>query len=264
MSFEVQTVGYEGPIGLLLSLITTQKVDLWALSVSDLVDSYLLELDKIRQLDLEVATEFLVIASTLLELKCRRLVPGTEPTSYDEDYAFFEERDLLIARLLEAKTYRDASFIFIELFERAALSTPRIGSLEQPFLSMTPDILSGVTPERLAGALRRLYAPQQDVVVDASHLARETVSISQVARHVIYRLTELKKCSFADLMSNTNSRMEIVVGFLSILELYRQSRVALDQQEALGDITIEWTSGKLTTEEVQDFLEISGFELEVN
>lgn len=260
MSFAVQTDGYEGPISLLLSLITVQKVDLWQLSIVDLVDGYLAELDRMRYLDLEIATEFLVVASTLLELKCRRLFPNSDPTEIDEEYAFFEERDLLIARLLETKAYRDAAAQFVERFNLTLLSTPRVGVLEEPYQSMLPDLLAGVTPTRLARSLERFLIGEPEEV-DVSHLPFHSVSIAEVARKVVFRLSDLVKCTFAELMKEAGSRLEIVVGFLAILELYRQSRVDISQNDTFGELEIAWTSSRLSNSEMDIFIENSGFEV---
>ncbi len=260
MSFEVETEAYTGPIGLLLSLISAQKVDLWQLSISDLIDAYLAELDRMREMDLEIATEFLVVASALLELKCRRLFPSDEE-ELDEEFAFFEERDLLLARLLEVKAYRDASQGLVELLETASSSVPHVGMLDEPYLSMMPDILTGITPDRLARSLNRLLVTDSPESVDVSHLPEHPVAISQAAREVLVRLMDIRRCSFALLMESAGSRFEIVVGFLAILELYRQSRVLLDQENSLGEISIQWTSDNLTPDEIEEFLEVSGFHL---
>ncbi|MDA8270176.1 MAG: ScpA family protein [Actinomycetota bacterium] len=260
MSFEVDTETYKGPIGLLLSLITVQKVDLWQLSISDLVDDYLSELERMRELDLEVATEFLVVASTLLELKCRRLFPSDQ-VEIDEEFAFFEERDLLIARLLEIKTYRDAASSFTAMMEAASRTVPHIGILGEPFSSLMPDLLMGVTPKRLADSLGRFLASETEQEVDISHLPEHPLSISEAAEDVIVRLMDMGKCSFADLLSQASTRFEVVVGFLAILELYRQSRVKLEQHNSLGEISIEWTSEQFSPEEIAEFLEFSGFDL---
>lgn len=261
MSFEVQTEGYEGPISLLLSLISTQKVDLWELSIVDIVDAYLAEIDNMRQLDLEVATEFLVVASTLLELKCRRLFPDDSNDDIEEEFAFFEERDLLIARLLEAKAYRDASNTFTELFDRSQLSVARIIGLDEPFSSMVPDLLVNITLQKLAGSLAKFVPGEIDEKVDISHLPPHAISISHAARQIIDRLSLLGQCSFSELMLHSRARIEVVVGFLAILELYRQSRIKLDQHSSLGEIQIEWVTGFLDEDEVEEFLSIGGFDV---
>ncbi|NNN19863.1 MAG: segregation/condensation protein A [Acidimicrobiaceae bacterium] len=261
MSYEVEAEGYKGPIGLLLSLITSQKVDLWELSVSGLVDDYLNELERMRVLDLEIATEFLVVASTLLELKCRRLFPSQYSGDLDEDFAFFEERDLLLARLLEIKTYRDVSGVFLELIDKAAKSLPHAGMLDEPYASMMPDLLLGITPERLANSLARFAIPELGDFVDTSHLPEHPVSISQVARDLVLKLIDIRQCSFETLMVQASTRFEVVVGFLAVLELYRQARILINQENSLGEIVIEWIAEEFSTDELDEFLENSGFHL---
>jgi len=261
LSFEIETEAYKGPIGLLLSLITAQKVDLWQLSISDLVDGYLAELERMKQLDLEIATEFLIVAATLVELKCRRLFPNHDPSEFDEDFAFFEERDLLIARLLEVKTYRDVSVAFLALLDQSAKVYPHFGSLEEPYSSMVPDLLPGVTPERLANSLRRFFVSESPDSVDTSHLPVHPVSISQAARSVVVKLLEIRRCTFDELMNNQSTKFEVVVGFLAVLELYRQSRILIEQRASLGEIAIEWVSEGFSSDELEEFLESAGFHI---
>lgn len=258
-SFQVDTDGYRGPVGLLLSLISAQKVDLWQLSVSELVDAYLAELEKMRELDLEIATEFLVVAATLLELKCRRLFPDLGQDEIDEDFAFFEERDLLLARLLEVKTYRDASDSFVELLESASHIVPHVGYLEEPYASLMPDLLFGVTPGMLAKKLERFIAAEAAKTVDVSHLPEHPISVQEAARDVVHRLVGVKKCTFDELMDQAATKFEVVVGFLVILELYRQSRIQIDQERSMAEICIEWKSESLSSRELDNFLESSGF-----
>lgn len=260
MSFSIQTDEYQGPISLLLSLISAQKVDLWNLSISELVDAYLDELEMMRKLDLEIATEFLVVASTLLELKCRRLFPNSIDFEPEEEFAFFEERDLLIARLLEVKTYRDASVALTNFMNVSSLSIAHEGFLDEPYQSMMPDILAGVSPERLKASLERFIQNRIEQEVDISHLPPHTISIAQAARNVVVRLSELRDCSFEVLMDYAESSLEVIVGFLAVLELYRQNRIELHQKEFLGDLMLKWSSSRLSDEEIQDFLSVSGFE----
>lgn len=261
MSFEVETEGYSGPIGLLLSLISAQRVDLWQLSISDLVDSYLAELERMRELDLEIATEFVVVASTLLELKCRRLFPNRDLSDDDDDYAFFEERDLLIARLLEVKTYRDASRFIAERISSASDIVPHVGTLEEPYASLMPDLLFGATPDHLLRSLERLTFSSQDEEVNISHLPQHSISITDSARTVVRRLIEQKKCTFSELMTETETRIELVIGFLAILELYRQSRILIDQVDSNGEIVIEWDAEEFSADQLEQFLDESGFRL---
>ena len=144
MGYAVQTSVFEGPFDLLLHLILKQEVDLWEISLSVIVDAYLTELERMERLDLDVATEFLLIAATLVELKARRLLPSGEDVELDEELLRFEERDLLLARLLECKTFKDASKVLERRLRQAARSMPRTAGPEEPFRSLAPDPLASV------------------------------------------------------------------------------------------------------------------------
>ncbi len=125
MPYEVQTPVYEGPFDLLLHLILREQVDLYEISLSRIVDAYLVELERMEHLDLEVTTEFLLIAATLVELKCKRLLPEDADVDLDDEFALWEERDLLIARLLDCKTFKDAAHVLGDLADGGvALATP--------------------------------------------------------------------------------------------------------------------------------------------
>src|SRR5204862_6223886 len=160
MAYEVTTPVYDGPFDLLLHLILREQVDLYQVPLASIVDAYLLELERLEVLDLDVATEFLLIAATLVELKARRLLPGRDEVDLDEELALWEERDLLLARLLECKTFKDVAATFAHLADRAGRSFPRTAPLEERFAALTPDLLEGVTPERLHAAFVRATTPK--------------------------------------------------------------------------------------------------------
>src|SRR3954470_260128 len=160
MSYAVRTPVFEGPFDLLLHLILKQEVELWEVSLSEIVDAYLVELDRLDALDLDMATEFLLIAATLVELKARRLLPGLDELELDEELLRFEERDLLLARLLECKTFKDAAKALEGLLRRADRSVARTAGPEEPYKWMVPDPLERVKPDALrAAALRAMAAP---------------------------------------------------------------------------------------------------------
>ncbi|MGH9300289.1 MAG: segregation and condensation protein A, partial [Acidimicrobiales bacterium] len=152
MPYEVSTAVFEGPFDLLLHLIASQQVDLYEVNLADIVDAFLVELDRMVGLDLEVATEFALIASTLIELKCRRLLPGRDDVELDEEVALWEQRDLLLARLLECKTFKDAALALVGLANHAQCSVPRRSGPDCSFDRLMPDIMEGISPERLRRA----------------------------------------------------------------------------------------------------------------
>ncbi len=155
MSLDVSTPVFEGPFDLLLHLILQEQVDIYEVSLSRIVDEYLAEIERMQSLDLDVATEFLLIASTLVELKARRLLPGRDDVDLDDELALWEERDLLLARLLECKTFKDVAAAMSRLAEDASLSFPRLAGPDERFETLVPDLMDGVTAQRLHRAMMR-------------------------------------------------------------------------------------------------------------
>src|SRR5436190_10996114 len=171
VAYEVSTPVFEGPFDLLLHLITREQVDIYEISLSSIVDAYLQEIERMHPIDLERATEFLLIAAILVELKAKRLLPGSDDVDLDEELALFEERDLLLARLLECKTFKDAAAELTRMASRAERSQPRRAGMEDEFLGVMPDLLAGVTADQLRAALIRATAPKPPPRVDMEHVA---------------------------------------------------------------------------------------------
>src|SRR6188508_2904237 len=158
MSYDVATPVFEGPFDLLLHLILREQVELYDVSLTKIVDAYLTELESMETLSLDVATEFLLIAATLIELKTRRLLPGDDDLDLDEELALWSERDLLLTRLVECKTFKDAAVALHTLSDRAGRSFPRLAGPDERFIDLTPDLLDGVTPSDLRTAFLRAVA----------------------------------------------------------------------------------------------------------
>ncbi len=241
MTYQVQTPVYDGPFDLLLHLILREQVDLYEVSLSSLVTAYLAELEKMESLDLEIATEFLLIAATLVELKARRLLPGDAEVDLDDELALWEERDLLLARLLDCKTFKDASRVLAGLADTAARSWARRAGPEDGFLDLTPDCLDGVTPDDLRAAFLRASAPRPVPRVELDHVAPIGLSVAEAVAELVDELPRVGIIGFRALTSSLVERVEIVVRFLAILELCKQGLVDLDQAERFGDIRITWT-----------------------
>jgi segregation and condensation protein A len=240
MAYEVATPVFEGPFDLLLHLILREQVELWEIDLARIVDAYLRELEKMDDLDLEVATEFLLIAATLVELKTRRLLPGSEEVDLDDELALWEERDLLLARLLECKTFKDASGALQRLAEVADPTYPRRAGMEEPFLRLTPDLMEGVTPEKLKLAFLRAIAPKPIVRVDLEHVAPIRMSVWEAIDELADELPRVGRISFRRLTADLVERLEVIVRFLAVLELFKQGLVDLTQGERFGDIAIVW------------------------
>ncbi len=241
MPYTVSTPVFEGPFDLLLHLITRQQVDLWEVSLSDIVDGYVATLAEMQAaLDLEVATEFLLIAAVLLELKAHRLLPGRDDVELEDELALWEERDLLLARLLECKTFKDAAATLWRSMESAGRSWPRTAGLDEPFTRLVPDVLAGVTPDMLADAMNSLLAPKPRTRVLLDHVAPVRASVGDAVLELIDELPRAGRITFARLTAGLAERLEVIVRFLALLELYKQGAVDLDQPATFGQLEVVW------------------------
>ncbi len=238
MSYEVRTPVFEGPFDLLLHLILRQEVDLWELSLSTIVDSYLTELERMDGLDLDKATEFLLIAATLVELKSRRLLPGPTELELDDDLLRFEERDLLLARLLECKTFKDAAGALAAFMRKASRSVPRVAGPEEPFRSLVPDPLERVRPEQFLAAARRALAPKVEPTVDTEHVAPIRASVGDAIVVLLDRLPDGRPVSFRMLVAGVTERLDVIVRFLAVLELYKQGVVDIEQLSNFSELRV--------------------------
>ena len=240
MKYAVSTPTFDGPFDLLLHLILREEVDIHEISLSNIVTAYLEEVSRMPTVDLDLATEFLLIAATLIELKTRRLLPGKDDGDLDEELALWEERDLLLARLLDCKTFKDVASVFSDLVSRADLSFPRMAGPEERFASLMPDLLEGVSPLRLQRAYLRGAAQKPPKVIGLEHVAPIRASVAEALVAVSDRLRIDGKTTFRRLVDGITDRIEIVVRFLAILELFKQGRVDLGQVERFGEIEVIW------------------------
>jgi segregation and condensation protein A len=240
VSYEVRTDVYEGPFDVLLRLITDQRVDLYEVRLSDIVDAFLAEIDKLERLDLEVATEFLLIAAVLVELKSRRLLPERTSEISEEDLAFLEERDYLLARLVECTTFSAAGKALLALEQAASRSLPRRSGPDERFEGIAPDLLAGITPEQLAAAAARALAERPAESVDVEHILVDEVTVAEVVQRLATVLSGGPPVTFRELTRGARTRIEVVVHFLGILELYKQGLVEIDQVETFGALVVSW------------------------
>jgi segregation and condensation protein A len=255
MAYEVQTPVFEGPFDLLLHLILKEQVDIYEVSLSRLVDEYLLVLDAMPGLDLDIATEFLLIASTLVELKSRRLLPGVADVEPDEEFALWEERDLLLARLLECKTFKDAAGALQRLSDNAERSHPRTAGIEERFLGLTPDLLAGVTGLDLKAAYIRALTPKPVPRVDLDHVAPIRISVADAIDELVDELPRAGRITFRRLTDALEVRLEVIVRFLAVLEMYKQGLVDVDQVGNFGEIEIVWLGASADDDLVIDLRE---------
>ena len=243
MAYEVSTAVYEGPFDLLLHLITKEQVDLYEIRISAIVDAFLAEIERMQTIDLDVATEFLLIAATLVELKLRRLLPERSTLDLDEELGLLEERDLLLAKLLEYQTFRQAANVLRTLESKAARSFPRTNVIEERFAGLTPDLLATITALQLRDAFVRAITrslvppPTPRVVLD--HVTEVRLTVSEAVGELAQELPVLRVASFRSLVGTAEPAV-VIVRFLALLELFKQGWVDLEQPENFGVLTIRW------------------------
>jgi len=240
MSYAVSTPVFEGPFDLLLHLISREEVDIYEVPLVRIVDAYLAELARLEErggLDLDTATEFLLIAATLVELKARRLLPGRSEIDVDEEL-LYEERDLLLARLLECKTFKDAAAALAALREAAGRAVPRSAGLEEPFASMAPDPLERVTLDDFLAAALRAFTPKAVPHVSLDHVTPIRVTVREAIGDVLRRLPLQGAVSFRRLTNDCRTRIDLVVRFLAVLELYKRGAVDLEQADVFGELVV--------------------------
>ena len=250
MVHEVKTEVFEGPIDLLLQLITRQRVDIYDVSLAAITEEYLGVLDDLEDLDLETATGFLVVAATLLELKSARLLPSA--VTDEADPRLLEERDLLLAKLVELSTFREAgSWLAAELAAGEGF-IGRVVSLEPHLMQLVPDPLAGLTGAHVATSAARALAPRPILELDTSHVAPVTESVRDAIEELGRSLQTRSQATFRDLCGPGRSRIQVVVRFLALLELFKAGAVDLTQGDRFGDITAAWTGEADPVDVVQD------------
>ncbi len=240
--FEVRTEVFEGPFDLLLHLILKDEVDLYEVRVGDIVDAYLAELNKMEQLNLGVATEFLLIAATLVQLKSSRLLPDSESLDLDEELALWSERDLLLARLLECQTFKGVAQVLEQLAEVAGRGLPRTAGPDERYVDLVPDFLEGIGPEDLRAAFLRATASRPTPRVNVQHITDIPISVDEVAADLMHRLPEIGTVGFRELTEDLETGIEVVVYFLAVLELYKRGLVDVLQAATFGRIAITWSA----------------------
>ncbi len=241
MPYAVSTPVFEGPIDLLLHLVSSHELDVLDVPLMPVVDGFVRILsDEREMIDFNQLSEFLLVAAILIELKSQRLLPGPENVDDDEELTGWEERDLLLARLLECRAYSAAADVFVALAEQASRCVPREAGLDDDFVVHAPDLLAGVTAEDLAQAYLRGSAERPVPRVDLSHVTVDTVSVSEMVAELMARSESARPGSFRQLVAGCQTRMDVIVHFLALLELCKMGRVTLGQGQTFGDLQIAW------------------------
>lgn len=241
-SFRVRLSNFDGPFDLLLSLIGSRKLDITDVALSVVTDdflTYVKELDGAAELD--AASEFLVVAATLLDMKIVGLLPQGEFVDA-EDVALLEARDLLFARLLQYRAFKEASGWFQEKFDAEAGRHPRFVALEAKYIAQAPELQWTLSPQDFQLLALLAMAPREIPMVGLDHLHAPLVSIREQAAHVISLLRGHGPLSFRALIAGVDERGVIVARFLAVLELYREAAITFQQLEPLGELTLQWTA----------------------
>jgi segregation and condensation protein A len=244
--FTVKLTNFEGPFDLLLQLIGKHKLDVTEIALSKVTDEFIAHLRALgSELDLDQASEFLVVASTLLDLKAARLLPAADVDDED-DLELLEARDLLFARLLQYKAYKQAAAFLREREAEAAQRFPREAGLEPRFADLVPEVSLDLTPAEFAALAARALAPKAPEVVSVSHLHAPAVSVAEQLLVVRNHLVRSGTSSFRALTADCGHTLEVVARFLALLELYRQQRVVFEQLTPLGELHVRWTGGDIS------------------
>jgi segregation and condensation protein A len=240
-AFEVHLDVFEGPFDLLLALISKHKLDITEVALSQVTDEFIAYIgQRSGGWDLDQVSYFLVVAATLLDLKAARLLPSGEVED-EEDLALLEARDLLFARLLQYRAYKEVAAVFAGRMAAAAKRFPRRVPLEPRFAELLPEVLFTIGPREFAALAARALAPKVPPVVSTEHIHPPFVSIRDQAVLIAGRLRGLGRASFRQLTADARGNYEIVASFLALLELYREEMVSFEQVTPLGDLYVRWT-----------------------
>ncbi|ROR38227.1 segregation and condensation protein A [Kitasatospora cineracea] len=252
MAFQVRLENFEGPFDLLLGLIAKHKLDVTEVALSKVTDEFVAHIRAMGpEWDLDAATEFLVVAATLLDLKAARLLPVAEVED-EEDLALLEARDLLFARLLQYRAYKRVAALFAERWDGEALRRARTVALEPRYAQLLPEVVLAVGPERFAQLAAKAFAPKPRPAVYVDHIHVPPVSVREQAALVARRLGELGEATFGRLAADAESTLVVVARFLALLELYRERAVDFEQPRALEELVVRWVAASGQRVEVTD------------
>jgi segregation and condensation protein A len=260
--FTVRLSNFEGPFDLLLQLISQHELDVTEVALHRVTDDFIAHLRQAGDnWNLDETTEFLVVAATLLDLKAARLLPAGDVEDED-DLALLEARDLLFARLLQYRAYKQVAALFAELEAGALRRYPRSVALEDRFSSLLPEVMLGVSPQRFAEIAAAVFRPKPPPTVSIDHLHMGRVSVREHAALLRVRLASSGRASFGELVADCEHSIEVVARFLALLDLYKEDVIAFQQEEALAELHVRWTGGSVEEAEAVAGEDVGGDEEE--
>ncbi|WP_425565780.1 segregation and condensation protein A [Saccharopolyspora gregorii] len=243
--FTVRLDNFEGPFDLLLQLISQHQLDVTEVALHKVTDEFIAYTKALGEhWNLDETTEFLVVAATLLDLKAARLLPAADVEDED-DLALLEARDLLFARLLQYRAYKQVAALFSELEAGALRRYPRSVAVEPRYENLLPEVMIGVGPQRLAEIAAAVFRPKPPPSVSLDHIHQHQVSVREHAALLRVRLAEWGAADFSALVADCEHTVEIVARFLALLELFREKVLAFEQEDPLGDLVVRWVGGSL-------------------
>jgi len=241
--FSVHLEVFDGPFDLLLQLIAKHKLDITEVALGVVTDDFIAHIRNLEQEGegwlLDQATEFLVVAATLLDLKAARLLPSGEVDD-EADLALLEARDLLFARLLQYRAFKQIADVFQAKIEEGEKSFPRTVALEPHLAELLPEVVLGVSPDRFAALAERALTPRTDPTLSVQHLHLPLVSVAEQALEIAALLKERKVLTFRGLTEGETNRFVLIARFLGLLELYREGAVRFQQMVSFGELSVEW------------------------
>ena len=253
--FSVKLENFDGPFDLLLQLISRHKMDITEVAIATVTDEFIAHIKALESTEagwkLDHATEFLVVAATLLDLKAARLLPSGEVDD-EADLALLEARDLLFARLLQYRAFKEIATILERRIELQEITFPRSVALDSAFATLLPEVLIGVSPERFAAIANRVLTPKTLPTLSTAHLHLPMVSVAAEASHLVGLLRRQKSATFRSLISDAPNTLVVVARFLALLELYREAQIRFEQVIALGELQITWTGSEAGEVNVSD------------
>lgn len=251
-AFAVRLDNFEGPFDLLLGLIAKHKLDITEVALSQVTDEFIAHVKALGETwDLEQTTSFLLVAATLLDLKAARLLPQGDVED-EEDLALLEARDLLFARLMQYRAYKQVASVLESRLAAESLRFPRAVGLEERYASLLPEVLIGIGLEQFAQLAARAMEPKPVLEVSLQHIHAAKVSVREQAQVVVDRLRRSGTMTFRALCGDSPDRLTTVARFLSLLELFREGVVSFDQVTPLGELTVRWTGTEDDDVEVHD------------
>lgn len=253
MSYKVRTQAFSGPFDLLLQLVTRQKVTIGSIAIAEVANQYLEEVERMRDLDLDVASDFVLVASTLLDIKAASLVPAEPPRSFGDDFEDEDDdlgdldpdeaREVLIARLIAYKQFRGAAAALAARSEAEARMHPRTVGADPQFLGLMPDYLDGITLRSLAVICADIDSKRETFLLESEHIAPKRLPVALTIASVDRLVRSRRRVTFSELVGEDSTPEVVVANFLAILELFKRGLVRVSQSEVLGEIDVEHITG---------------------